>query len=97
MKVYSALMLDENEVADHNSPTLLVAASEAILVNLVRDHVKSHTHWLDAVNVNKAEIDTMSIDEMNAKLSGEGADGEDEEDWEGTDGTLFIHTDEHEV
>lgn len=94
MQVYSALMLDESEVADHNCPTLLVAASEAILLNKVREHVKTCSHWLEAVGVNAAEVDTMSLEDINAALSGEGEDGED---WESSEGNLFIHTETHEV
>lgn len=92
MKVYSAIMLDADEIANHNGPTLYVSASEAILLNMVRDHVKTHKEvWLARLNVNAAEVDTMGIDEMNEALS------EYNEDDDNMGMELFIHTEEHEV
>jgi hypothetical protein len=68
MKVFTALMLDEDEVADHNVPTVLVAGSEGILRSKVREHIKTHGCWLEALECNKAEVDTMSFDEMDELL-----------------------------
>ena len=97
MKVYSAIMMDENKVADHNCPDLLVAAHPGILLSLVREYVKDYPHWLEAIGVNVAEVDTMSIEDMNMRLSGGDAEGNDIPDWEGVEGNLFIHNEEHEV
>jgi len=83
MKVYTALMLDEEEVADHNCPTVLVAAHPGILLSKVREHVKN-TSWMHPLDVNEAEVDTMSIDEINKKLVE-------------AEATMFIQVEEHEV
>ena len=92
MQVHSAMMLDEDEVADHNSPTLILAGSEQILLSKVREHVKTYPHWLNALRCNVAEVDTMSIDDMNERLAGGDGEGGDDEDWDGESNKLSIQT-----
>ena len=80
MKVYSAIMLDENEVADHNCPTLLLADNESILLSKIRDWIKENSAWMDALAVNSAAVDTMSLEDINEQLCD-------------NDPSLFVHTD----
>ncbi len=79
MQIFIATMLDEEEVADHNAPTIIAAGSEALLLNKVREFVKA-SYWLDAMDVNRAEVDTMSIDDMNEKLCSDDDDTDDSND-----------------
>lgn len=84
MKVFSAIMLDENVVADHNAPDLLLASSAETLLSKVREHVKANSHLLEMLHVDLAEVDAMSIDAMN-------------EIYCETAPHLFIHADETEI
>ena len=87
MKVFSAIMLDEEQVADHNCPTLLLAFHPDALHSMVREHVKSWSNWREALGMTNdapAEIDKMSLDDMNEMLCE-------------TAPHLFIHTSCEEV
>jgi hypothetical protein len=66
MQVYTALMLDENEVANHNCPTLLLASRAQELRDKVREHVS--THWLDEMGVTASQVSVMGIDDINEVL-----------------------------
>ena len=65
-KGYAAVMLNKQE-----HPATLFATSEVLLLNEVRNYIKVHADWREAMGVNVAEVDTMSISEMHTKLGDE--------------------------
>jgi len=66
MKVYSAIMLCEDEVANHNCPTLLLAATEDELLAAVRKHINDNSDWRDAMD--GLDIQLLPIDDINELL-----------------------------
>jgi len=78
IRVFTAIMLSEEEVANHNSPTLLTALTEEVLLDKVRKHIADNSDWRDAMDGN--DVAAMSVDEINEVLCD-------------ADPGLFIHTD----
>ncbi len=86
MKVHTAIVLSENEVLDHNCPTILVAATAEELLAKVRDHVAKF--W-GMTSTTPEQVMQMSIDEINEAL---------EVDPDSTDyGDVMVHVEEHEI
>lgn len=82
MQVHSAIMLSEEDVANHNSPTLLLAASEEALLEKVRTHIADNSDWRDAMDGH--DVAVLSIDDINEVLCD-------------ADPGLFVHTDVAEL
>jgi hypothetical protein len=66
MKVHLAVMLDEERVAEHNCPNVILAASEQLLLSRVRVWLK--IFWLKELQLKSSEVDKLTIDELNEKL-----------------------------
>ena len=68
MKIFIATMLCEDEVANHESPTVILGTSREGLLAKVRSFVKI-SWWRDAMDIGVTDVDALSIDEMNGKLA----------------------------